>query len=342
MNRSTDSARYERDALAVGGTASPHSRRWAVILAGGDGTRLQDLTRFICGDDRPKQFCPLLGEQTLLAHTIERAERSISSKQILFALTRTHQDFYLRDLDRFNRNRIVQPANRGTAPPILFSLLSIEQMDPDALVAILPSDHHYADERCFTVALESAFEIAAEHPESIVLLGAQPDQIELEYGWIELGPRIANQRSELRSVHGFWEKPTLEIARRMLLQGEVVWNTFVMVGRVQAFLEVIKRTISQVLEPLRRARLWDGSEIHIDESMYRHVPPSDFSREVLSIETERLVVLRAQDLGWSDLGNPGRVLLVVENNVLRPKWLKEWRQKRAATAVCLKGRSAVA
>jgi len=343
MNRIKDSTRRERDALDIGGTAQPHAKRWAVILAGGDGTRLQGLTRFICGDDRPKQFCPLLGGPTLLAHTVERAERSISSEQILFALTRTHREFYLRDLDRFERNRVVQPANRGTGPPILFSLLSIEQMHRDALVAILPSDHHYADERRFTAALESAFEIASEHPGYVVLLGAQPDQLELEYGWIELGPHITNHHREVRRVHGFWEKPALEIAQTLFRRGESAWNTFVMVGHVRAFLEIITRAIPHVLDAVRQARLWNGSETHIDDSVYGRVSPTDFSRGVLSIETARLVVLRAQDLGWSDLGHPERVVSVLESSTLKPRWLKEWRQKKSAAAtVCLDARSAIA
>ena len=69
--------------------------RWAVILAGGDGVRLRSLTRFICGDNRPKQFCPLFEGGTLLGHTVRRAVRSIPAAQILFALTHTHRDFYV-------------------------------------------------------------------------------------------------------------------------------------------------------------------------------------------------------------------------------------------------------
>jgi mannose-1-phosphate guanylyltransferase len=308
------------------------TKRWAVILAGGDGTRLRPLTRFICGDDRPKQFCPILGGQTLLAHTVRRAERSISAAQILFALTRTHREFYIRELDGFDRQRIVQPANKGTAPPILFSVLSIEKMDENALVAILPSDHHYSDETRFTRALESAFEIAAERPESVVLLGAQPDCLELEYGWIELGPHIPNDNSEVRCVHGFWEKPSLRVAQG-LLGKDSAWNTFVMIGHVRAFLELSARAIPDVLEAIGRTRVWTGSEAHIEESTYNQVRSSDFSRHVLSVEIARLLVLRVRDFGWSDLGHPGRVLAAVEEDGSKPWWVKAWRQAKPAGAV---------
>ena len=228
------------------GSAARHNR-WAVILAGGDGTRLRSLTRFICGDNRPKQFCPLFEGGTLLGHTVRRAERSIPTAQILFALTHTHRDFYVQELDGFQSQRIVQPANKGTAPPILFSALSIARMDEDALMAVLPCDHIYSDEACFTAALESAFEIAANRPESVVLIGAQPSRPEVEYGWIELGAPVGDESGELCRVRGFLEKPSLEVAQTLLGEHSA-WNTFVMVGRVSAFLEMVAQAIPDVLE----------------------------------------------------------------------------------------------
>ncbi len=84
-------------------------RRWGVLLAGGDGRRLRELTRFICGDERPKQFCPLLGEETLVEEAWRRAERSIEGKQLLYSVTRTHEDHYERVLGRQCGQRIVQP-----------------------------------------------------------------------------------------------------------------------------------------------------------------------------------------------------------------------------------------
>ena len=91
------------------------------------------------------------------------------------------------------------------------------------------------------------------------------------------------------------------------------------------------QAIPDVLEAVRQARLWTGSETHIDDSVYDQVPFSDFSRHVLSAETSRLLVLRVRDLGWSDLGHPGRVLAVLENNNSKPRWMKAWKQaKRAA------------
>jgi mannose-1-phosphate guanylyltransferase len=317
------------------------NRRWGAILAGGDGVRLKPLTQFICGDDRPKQFCSLFDKRTLLGETVRRAERSIPAAQILFALTHAHRDFFVEEPEVFDAQRIVQPANKGTAPPILFSLLSIEGLDKDALVAVLPSDHHYSDEPFFTSALEAAFEIAAERPESVVLIGAEPDRPEVEYGWIELGASVGvagrvgggaecgQNGSGLYRVGGFLEKPPLDVAQT--LSGDRwAWNTFVMVGHVRAFLEIAGRAIPDVVEAVRQAELWTGFETCIEESVYSLVPSTDFSKQVLSPQADRLLVLRVRDLGWSDLGHPGRVLAVLEKKRSRPRWWTRELQKGMA------------
>jgi mannose-1-phosphate guanylyltransferase len=211
-------------------------KRWGVILAGGDGTRLGRLTRLICGDDRPKQFCPLVGNDTLLEQARKRAERSIPREQILFPLTKSHRAFYLQEPGIRPSQRIIQPANKGTAPPILYSLLSIEQNDKGAIVAVLPCDHHYSDEQTFTAALESAYDFAARHSGSVVLLGAHPQGPEVEYGWIELGPfrgrRLVPRPRVLREA--------VVPSRPGTDRRGSLWNTFVMVGQVRGFLEMMK------------------------------------------------------------------------------------------------------
>ncbi|HEY3826819.1 MAG TPA: sugar phosphate nucleotidyltransferase, partial [Bryobacteraceae bacterium] len=268
----------------------PRNRRWGVLLAGGDGTRLKNLTRFISGDDRPKQFCHLFGDESLLDQARKRAERSISPEQILVPLTRSHRAFYVQESGIRPSQRIVQPANRGTAPPILYSLLSIERIDDDAIVAMLPADHHFSDEQAFTAALESAFEVAARHPSAVVLLGASPQGPEVEYGWIEIGPSVHGAGGVWSRVRGFFEKPSFHAARDLLARGSL-WNTFVMVGHVRGFLEMVNTAVADLLGCLRGSRLWAGAEVQIQNSLYDRVLAVDFSREVLSVQAPRLLAL---------------------------------------------------
>jgi mannose-1-phosphate guanylyltransferase len=266
----------------------------------------------------------LFGNESLLDLARKRAERSISPEQILVPLTRSHWAFYVQEPGIRPSQRIVQPANRGTAPPILYSLLSIEQIDDDAIVAILPSDHHFSDERAFTAALESAFETAAQHPCSVMLLGASPQGPEVEYGWIEIGPSVRGTGGAWSRVRGFFEKPSFRAARELLARGSL-WNTFVMVGHVRGFLEMANASLADVVGWLRMSPLWVGEEVYVEDSLYERIPVVDFSREVLSVQTKRLLALRMVGTGWSDLGHPERVLSVLQVAGLDPWWMNRWK-----------------
>ncbi len=301
------------------------TRRWGVVLAGGDGVRLRGLTRFVWGDDRPKQFCPLLGKYTLLQQARQRAERSICPDQILYSLTQAHQDYYLRDLGDRPSQRVVQPCNKGTAPAILYTLLHIAQMEPDAIVAILPCDHYYSRENVFTATLESAFAIAEARPGSIVLLGAQPKAPEVEYGWIEVGD-VVGPHPGVFHVRGFQEKPPLAIAEQ-LLKSRSLWNTFVMVGHVDAFLDLALASVPGLLRALRSAPIFSASdsETRIPEWLYERIEPTDFSRQILSPEASRLVTMDLGEVEWNDLGDPHRVIsTLLESGTELPSWATQW------------------
>jgi len=120
------------------------------------------------GEDRPKQFCQLLGDGTVLLddgtlfeEVRQRAERSFPEEQILFSLTRAQDSHYLRYLADRPSQRTVQPLNKGAALAILSALTRIAHADPDAVVSILPCDYYYSSESAFSAALESALEIAS-------------------------------------------------------------------------------------------------------------------------------------------------------------------------------------
>jgi len=306
--------------------------RWGIVLAGGDGVRLRELTQNVWGDYRPKQFCPLLGNRTLLEETRHRAERSVSSEQILYAVTRAHECYYLPSLADRPSQRIVQPSNKGTAPAILSALMHIAATDPNAIVVILPCDHYYSPESAFTAALELAFEIGTQQSRSVLLLGAEPKSPEVEYGWIELGETISGH-SGLFRVGGFREKPPLPLAESLFRAGSL-WNTFVMVGYVRTFLEMAWATVPSLLQLLesREVTSSPSGEIRIPDAVYNTIAPTDFSRQVLCAATERLLALRLGNIEWSDLGDPYRVLVtLLEKNGDLPSWAKLWPEANTST-----------
>src|SRR6266849_1047443 len=211
--------------------------RWGVILAGGDGVRLRSLTRLISGDERPKQFCPLLGGGTLFFKTRLRIARGISPHRTLFAVNKRHERFYADEIGKVGPRTITQPANRGTLPAILWSLLRVAHRDEQATVAIFPSDHYYLDETRFMDGVAAAFDAAEYNPRSVILLGAPAHEPESAYGWIEPdGGYAAYSGFPVQRIRRFWEKPPRETAQR-LLEHDCLWSTFVLVGRVQAFLK---------------------------------------------------------------------------------------------------------
>ena len=214
--------------------------RWAMILAGGEGARLQPLTRRISGDERPKQFCSIVGPDSLLEQTRRRTALLVDPSRTLLILTRAHEAFYAPLLGKTTTaTAVVQPLGRGTAAAILYGLVRVAAISPAAAVAIVPSDHYVADERRFMAYVAAGFASLDCHPELVVLLGIEPDSAETEYGWIEPGEPVPG--SPLLRGRGFWEKPTPMLAARLLARG-CLWNSFVVVGGVSTLLQLGVRT----------------------------------------------------------------------------------------------------
>jgi len=297
------------------------SHRRGVILAGGDGKRLLPLTRKISGDDRPKQFCALTGGETLLDQTRRRVAPMIPEDQTLLLLTRTHEKFYADQVAGTpSSSLLVQPFNRGTAPAIVYGLTRLHDLDPDGIVAFFPSDHHFGDDEAFAAHIELAFTQADVDRERVILLGIAPDGPEESYGWIEPGTALESEASVFE-VRRFWEKPSRRIASRLMSRG-CLWNSFVMVGRVSAFLNMVRRTLPVLLSTFESmvATTPQGGEDEALRSVYDSIPATNFSDDVLAVSSTALSVLKADALGWSDLGEPQRVFSIARLN-LDNAWL---------------------
>jgi mannose-1-phosphate guanylyltransferase len=290
---------------------------WAVVLAGGDGTRLQRLTLEIAGDARPKQFCKLMGTESLLGQTFRRIAPVFSRDRQFCIVTRAHEAFY-RDESAVSNSAVVfeQLCNRGTAVAMGVAAITLLDCEIDPLVAFFPSDHHYSNEGAFVRAVNAAFEYSRQNPREIVLFAAQPDYPETEYGWIEPGAIVSDSLgAQLLRVGRFWEKPSLPKARA-LLDKHCLWNTFVTIGRATTFLELLGAQTPEVL-----ASIVAASTVKDFDVAYRRLPQVDISREVFSLQPGRLLAYRDTQSGWADLGSPQRVLDTLARNRLEPDWL---------------------
>jgi mannose-1-phosphate guanylyltransferase len=307
----------ERRSRVESGPGSPDAAgtqvddRWAVILAGGEGSRLLPLTRQLAGDERPKQFCSLLGRGTLLDDTRRRVAHAVHASRTLYVLTRSHERFYqplVADVPR--RQLVEQPANVGTTAAVLYALLRRWRESPSGTMAFFPSDHYVSDDAAFMRHVERALVLARRRPELVVLIGIPAESPETEYGWIEPAPTAAAERADgFRWIDRFWEKPDPAHARALMSRG-CVWNSFVMVGSVAAFLGTVRRAVPKLYERFAavEAALGSDDEERVMRALYAELPETNFARDVLAARPGNLAVLVADGVIWSDLGRPERAL----------------------------------
>lgn len=301
------------------------SSQWAAILAGGDGARLRPLTRVMTGDDRPKQFCPLLGGRTLLEDTMARVSHNVAADCTLYVVSRKHRPFYERAFRNVRPSHVLeQPANHGTAAAIAFALARVRDVPDASVIGFFPADHYYARNSMLRRVLGMAY-AAAALDDRVLLVGAEASSPETEYGWIECGRPVrpatrVQKAAGVREVNQFWEKPSLDFATDLLQRG-CLWNTFISVGRVESFIALLESTVPDLwrrFASLGASPRWREDTSRID-AVYDALPPSDFSRDVLSARPERLAVVRLPRTGWSDLGHPGRVLdIMARSGLPRP------------------------
>lgn len=296
---------------------------WALILAGGEGGRLQPLTEAVLGVPQPKQYCPLMDGETLLERTRRRVDLLARSDRQVVIVTRTHESHYRYLLRELAPGRlVVQPENRGTGVGIVYALFRILELSGDVPVAVFPSDHYVSDDCAFMGYAARALESLDAVADTLVLLGVEPSHAETEYGWIEPAKSpLWNAGEAIFAIRRFWEKPAAILAGKLLARG-CLWNTFVMVGRVSTFLNLVQATCPELLAPFWRIRVALGSadEAAAVEGVYQQLPAVSFSTSVLVRASRRLATLRVKGVEWSDWGNVRRVVESLRRSGSRPPW----------------------
>jgi mannose-1-phosphate guanylyltransferase len=285
----------------------------SIILAGGEGQRLRSLTAEICGTEMPKQFCRVLGKETLLEQTLNRVGLTIPPWRTVTVLTRAHRDFYGPLVGETPGQQLaIQPENRGITAAILYGLTKIGAIDSRAIVAIFPSDHYFSDDLRLMRHVEMAARAAWQMPSNLVLLGVSPDRPDISYGWIEPDTIVQSIESvPIYSVRSFWEKPPFQIARYLHRSG-ALWNTLVIVAQLRALNGLLQSAEPGMQCAFHRISSSMNTDAEADsiEKVYQSLTSSDFSRDILGKSTTNLAALAVTGLEWSDLGEPRRVHFV--------------------------------
>lgn len=274
---------------------------YVVVLAGGEGTRLGPLTRALYGTELPKQFAVLAGQRSLLQATIDRALMLTTAARISVVISAHHEDRARAQLATHPEiDLIVQPRNLDTGPGMLLPLVRILERDLLARVIFLPSDHYIPSPTPLIAAL------GANALRQIALIGVAPFSPEVEYGWIVRGPRIDNTMAF--AVQRFEEKPVHAVAEQLWRQGGL-WNTFISTAPVAEYWALAQRHLPLHAAAFERYATSIGQfdESSLLASIYKWMPPANFSRDILAHATQ-LAVIPVANTGWSDWGSPERVM----------------------------------
>ncbi len=271
----------------------------AVIMAGGSGTRFWPLSR----RRSPKQFLPIAGETAMIRETLDRVLPLIPAKNVFTIAGRSHTATIRRLLPEIPAaNVLVEPAARNTAPSLILATAAVYLRNPEAVVAVLASDHLIRDRKTFLRKLKSAARTAAWR-DCLVTFGIPPTFPSTGYGYIRYDKEagFTSAGDEYHPVAEFKEKPRLEQAKAFLEAKNYLWNSGMFFWRASVFAERLEscapdyfRYWVRILDALRAA-----SPARL-KAVFREIPAQSIDYALM--EKARGVVVSRGDFGWSDVG----------------------------------------
>jgi mannose-1-phosphate guanylyltransferase len=322
----------------VPGPATPALDIWALLLAGGDGSRLRQHTMTDAGEAIPKQYCSINRERCLLQDAVRRAIAVAPQERICAVVASQHQRWWKKALAQFPPGNIfVQPHNRGTAFGILLGLLTLEQRArASSAVLLLPADHFVGLDAIMAQSLMRITEYAIAEPDGVFLLGAEPEGAEEGLGYIVPWHSAASLPV---SVYSFVENPDERQAVRLVNEG-ALWNTFIISGSVRALLKLFEPLFTEEIAEFRAAL---GDLARAPKSyarltaLYQRLSYVDFSKSILEHKAGSIQVLRLPACGWTDLGTAQKLEQTARAHYSAPALTQDYldltRQFGAATSV---------
>ena len=270
-----------------------------VILSGGSGTRLWPLSRTMY----PKQFLSFFnGDDTLLGATLRRIGTGFAAPIVV--CNDDHRFLVREELTRAGiapQAIILEPVARNTAAAVAVAALAAVQKTPDAVIAVMPSDHLVRDADGFIAALKAAAAIAETG--KLVLFGIEPASPHTGYGYIRRGAPVDAETGGF-SVDGFYEKPDLATAERYIAEGGFYWNSGIFVLHARTFLTELEKLAPDILAAAREAlsrSTEDLGFVRLDRDSFAKSPNISIDYAVME-KTKRAAML-PMDVGWSDVGS---------------------------------------
>lgn len=262
---------------------------YAVIMAGGSGTRLWPLSRA----DRPKFLLRIGGRKSFIEETVGRLAPLVPRSRLRIVCGRAHWRPIRREIPRLTRgNFIVEPAGRNTAPCIGLAASLLLKQDREAILVVVPADHLVEKEAVFRKTIAKAVSFASRR-NVLVTIGVHPGSPHTGYGYIERGEE---GKGGAFKVKRFLEKPNRPAALRFLRSRRFYWNAGIFVGHASLFLREIRRFMPELYRGLVRIGEGQGRE-----KIYRRLENRSIDYGVME-KSDRVWVVPG-DFGWRDVGD---------------------------------------
>jgi len=275
----------------------------AIVMAGGSGTRFWPASRAIL----PKQLLPLAGSKTLLEDTVDRLDGLVPPDRVMVVTAGRLLDAVRRQLPQVPEAGLVgEPCKRDTAPCIGLAALLVARHDPEAIMAVMPSDHVIRPAEGFRAAIRQAAALVEESPGRLVTFGIKPTYPAECFGYIQQGERLkATSSGDAAAVHAvaqFREKPPAAVAQEYLAAGNYLWNGGIFVWKAATILSALAERQPECLDHLRRiADAWDTPDrdtVFTEE----FAAIKGISIDYAVLEHARDVVVIEAPFTWDDLG----------------------------------------
>ena len=249
----------------------------------------------------PKQFIDFFGVgRTQLQQTYDRFVKVMPKENILVCTTKTYLPIVKEQLpDLAERNILVEPVNRNTAPSVAWANMRIKRVNPDANIIITPSDQLVQNEDSFMRSLETGISYVTEN-EVLLAIGVKPTRPEPGYGYIQMGDLSC--KPEVFKVKSFTEKPEREFAKMFMESGEFYWNTGIFIVNSRYLTKSFEEIFPSVLRNLKfeNPSYTYDEELQYVEQNYPSYP--NLSLDYAILEHSHHVYMMKCDFGWADLG----------------------------------------
>ena len=271
---------------------------YAVIMAGGTGTRLWPLSR----SKRPKQAIHLTGDNTMFQNTVNRVSRLFSPNRIMVVANKKHAEILSEQVPQIPQsNFIIEPQPRGTAACIGLASAHLEKIAPEAVMVVLTADHYISNPDKFSEVLSKAIMVADK--KGLVTLGIVPDYPSTAYGYIKRGKLMDSSDPPVYMVDRFIEKPDKATAESMLQEGAYSWNSGMFVWRVDAIMKEFKRQMPILFKHIKLIEDSIGTPRYEDTlSVNWNLIPKQTIDYGIMENAENVSVIPAE-FGWRDIGS---------------------------------------